>query len=133
MKMKLSLLACSVLSFLVCSSSYAQSATPTATPTVAPTAVAGRTLTCDKKNVGKLEISLCGIKGCPATITRPSKTPTSYTFNRKKNSDGSLSYTPRVGSKNKCNVEIGALRSGIRPVISASCLSGLKGASCSIQ
>ena len=101
------------------------------TPTATPTAVPAKTLTCTNSK-GSIAISLCGIRGCTATVKLGSAAPISYATTRTKNTDGSLTYKPAVGAKRKCTIVIGPLKYGSRKVLNANCASSLKGSSCTI-
>lgn len=90
-----------------------------------------RTLNCTNKT-GKISIGICGVKGCSSTVTTKNGV-VSYLFKRTKTSDGGLSYATRPGLKPRCSVTVGPLRSGVRPVTSASCARSLVGAACKID
>lgn len=104
----------------------------TETPTPSSTPVTGRLMTC-RNTAGKLVLTHCGIVGCYAIVTLGTNPSTTYRVSRVKNADGSLSYTPRAGSKPRCSVLISALRYGTRRVTSASCAAVLKNSACNIQ
>lgn len=92
---------------------------------------ATRSLTCTNKS-GKIEFGICGIRGCPVTVTVGDQS-TDYVLNRTKNQDGSLKYTTRTGSVNRCNINISALRFGLRTTTLVSCASSLKNSKCTIS
>lgn len=114
------LLITSALCLMFASTAIAQTTVPTT----------GRTLTC-KNNSGKIQIGICGIRGCTA-VTSIGSTITKYTLTRKRNTNGSLTYTTRIGTTPKCTVGIGSLLGGRRLVTGASCATSLVGASCNI-
>ena len=87
-----------------------------------------RLLTCSN-HFGSVVFQICGIKGCPTTVKVGTKS-TLYNLKRVKNSDGSLSYSARAGSHPSCNIEISALRSGIRTAKSVSCATKLANSNC---
>ena len=91
-------------------------------------ATGNRLLTCSNQ-FGNVQFQICGIRGCPTTVT-VNKTSTKYNLKRVKNSDGSLSYTPRTGSHPSCNILVSALRNGLRTTRSVSCASKLAKATC---
>ena len=90
-----------------------------------------RILTCSNK-LGSVVFDICGIKGCPATVKLGTKA-TKYNLKRIKNSDGSLSYSARVGTRPTCNIEISALKFGVRTAKSVSCASKLNKSVCTFS
>ena len=95
--------------------------------TTAIAATSSRLLTCSNK-LGSVVFGICGIRGCPTTVTVGTKA-TKYNLKRVKNSDGSLNYSGRTGSPS-CNISISALRSGLRTARSVSCASKLARSTC---
>lgn len=94
-------------------------------------ACADRLLQCSN-SAGRLTIGICGVRGCPSTITTRSGHRTNYNFTRFKNSDGSLRYSQRLGTTGRCTVDISRLQFGGRSIVSASCDTTLNGARCTI-
>ena len=115
-----------MVSLCMFSSAVAEEGTPTPTPTPAAT----KTLTCTKTGKGNIIFGICGINGCPSSITANRRT-TKYNFTRSKASDGSLTY--ETGSRttgSQCIIKIGSLRRGFRKTTQVSCATALVGANC---
>lgn len=87
-----------------------------------------RQLVCTNKS-GKVVFDICGVRGCKTVVT-VNKKSTTYNLKRVKNSDGSLTYSARAGSRPTCEIDISALRFGQRKLEDVSCASKLEGASC---
>ncbi len=92
---------------------------------------APRNLVCTN-NSGSVSISLCGVRGCVASVTNGGTT-VRYLENRKKGTDGSLTYTTRPGSRSRCTIVVGPLHSGLRLLETVSCAESLEGATCQIR
>ena len=90
-----------------------------------------RILACSNK-LGSLVFDICGIKGCPATVELGTNA-TRYNLKRIKNSDGSLSYSARAGTRPTCNIEISTLRYGVRIAKSVSCATKLNKSVCTFS
>jgi hypothetical protein len=69
---------------------------------------------------------------CSAT-TNIDGVATKYGVVRKRGSDGSLTFTPRVAARPRCTIVISPLRYGTRRLLSISCAKSLKNAVCSIS
>lgn len=107
-----------ILSVLACGTAFAADTT--------------RLLTCEKSRGNSVVFGICGVSGCSAAVTVNGKV-TTYSVNRKKNTDGSLDYTPTSGAKKKCSISVSALRSGIRSLTKVSCGNSLKGTHCTFS
>ena len=92
-----------------------------------------RKLVCTKSD-DMVTFSLCGVRGCTATVELNGGIPTDYPVTRTKGTDGSLLYRATSAAQARCRFKISPLHSGTRTMINAPrCAPSLASATCAFQ
>jgi hypothetical protein len=98
-----------------------------------PCAAATRLLTCSR-NTSSVVFSICGARGCTASVINNGAESTVFKVSRKKQTNGALVYSTSSRSKRKCSFTISPLSQGIRRISNTPvCARGLKRGVCSFS